>query len=231
MNLTRSTRAETGPSELKKADRAGVNQPGYDEESSLHAAGYRRIAGFDEAGRGALAGPVVAAAVVLPPEPSFSWIHLVRDSKLLSGKARERIFSLMQESGIEIGIGIVPPQVIDNINILNATKKAMTAALYSLGQPPDYLLIDALFLPGLRIRQKGIIRGDRTVLSIACASIAAKVTRDRIMLELDADYPLYGFCNHKGYGTTHHVDCLRRHGPCHAHRLTFAPVRGLARLI
>jgi ribonuclease HII len=119
----------------------------------------------------------------------------------------------------------VPPQVIDSINILNATKKAMLSALHSLAQPPDYLLIDALALPGLRIRQKGIIKGDRTVLSIACASIAAKVTRDHIMLELDITHPQYGFCNHKGYGTARHLDCLRRHGACQAHRLTFAPLR------
>ena len=208
-----------------------INRPNHDEESALYREGYRRIAGFDEAGRGALAGPVVAAAVILPQKPDFPWIPMVRDSKLLSGKRRERIFSLMGDSGIEIGIGIVPPQVIDSINFLNATKKAMISALNALAQPPDYLLIDALVLPGLRIRQKGIIKGDRTVLSIACASIAAKVTRDHIMLELDVTYPQYGFCNHKGYGTARHIDCLRRHGACRSHRLTFAPVRELSRLI
>jgi len=208
-----------------------TERPNHDEESALYREGYRRIAGFDEAGRGALAGPVVAAAVILPEKPEFDWIPMVRDSKLLSGKKRERIFSLMQESGIETGIGIVPPQVIDSINILNATKKAMLSALQALARPPDYLLIDALILPGTRIRQKGIIKGDRTVLSIACASIAAKVTRDHIMLELDVTYPQYGFCNHKGYGTAHHIDCLRRHGACRHHRLTFAPVRELSRLI
>lgn len=216
---------------MKKSDHAMINQPNHAEESSLFAQGYRRIAGFDEAGRGALAGPVVAAAAILPEKPDFSWIPMVRDSKLLPGKTRERIFSLMRDSGIEIGIGIVPPQVIDSINILNATKKAMLSALHALPKPPDYLLIDALVLPGLRIRQKGIIKGDRTVLSIACASIAAKVTRDYIMLELDVTYPQYGFCNHKGYGTVRHLDCLRRHGACQAHRLTFAPVRELSRLL
>ncbi|MCX6002267.1 MAG: ribonuclease HII [Chloroflexi bacterium] len=107
----------------------------------------------------------------------------------------------------------------------------MLSALQALAHPPDYLLIDALVLPGLRIRQKGIVRGDRTVLSIACASIAAKVSRDHIMLELDADYPQYGFRSHKGYGTARHLDCLRTHGACQVHRLTFAPVRDLARLI
>ena len=216
---------------MKKATNAIIKQPNQDEESALYAAGYRRIAGFDEAGRGALAGPVVAAAVILPERPAFSWISMVRDSKLLSEKTRESVFNLMQESGIEISIGIVPPQIIDSINILNATKKAMKSALAALSQPPDYLLIDAVVLPGLRIRQKGIIGGDRTVLSIACASIVAKVTRDHIMLELHATYPQYGFCNHKGYGTAHHLDCLRRHGASEVHRLTFAPVRDLARLI
>ena len=208
-----------------------TDRPNHDEESALYKEGYRRIAGFDEAGRGALAGPVVAAAVILPQKPDFDWIPMVRDSKLLSGKTRERIFSRMRDCGIETGIGIVPPQVIDSINILNATKKAMLSALQALARPPDYLLIDALVLPGTGIRQKGIIKGDRTVLSIACASIAAKVTRDHIMLELDTGYPQYGFCNHKGYGTARHMDCLRRHGACQAHRLTFAPVRELSRLI
>jgi ribonuclease HII len=208
-----------------------TDRPNQDQESSLYREGYRRIAGFDEAGRGALAGPVVAAAVILPEKPDFDWISIVRDSKLLSAKTRELIFNRMQESGIETGIGIVPPQVIDNINILNATKKAMLSALQALARPPDYLLIDALVLPGTRIRQKGIIKGDRTVLSIACASIAAKVTRDHIMLELDVTHPQYGFCKHKGYGTARHIDCLRRHGACQAHRLTFAPVRELSRLI
>lgn len=216
---------------MKEVAKANINQPDHAEESALYKAGYQRIAGFDEAGRGALAGPVVAAAVILPQKADFSWIPLVRDSKLLSEKTRERIFSLMMDSGIEIGIGIVTPQVIDSINILNATKKAMLSALHSLRQPPDYLLIDAVVLPGLRIRQKGIIRGDRTVLSIACASIAAKVTRDHIMLELDLTYPQYGFCSHKGYGTAHHLDCLRRHGASDVHRFTFAPVRELSRLI
>jgi len=208
-----------------------IKRPNHDEESTLYREGYRRIAGFDEAGRGALAGPVVAAAVILPEKPDFPWIPMVRDSKLLTGKSRERIFSLMRDSGIEIGIGIVPPQVIDSINILNATKKAMLSALHALAYPPDYLLIDALILPGLRIRQKGIIKGDRTVLSIACASVIAKVTRDHIMLELDVTYPQYGFRNHKGYGTARHIDCLRRSGACPFHRLTFAPLRELSRLI
>jgi ribonuclease HII len=208
-----------------------INRPNHAEESSLYLQGYRRIAGFDEAGRGALAGPVVAAAVILPREPGFNWIPLVRDSKLLTSKMRERIFGLMRDSCIEISIGIVPPQVIDRVNILNATKKAMLSALQALAHPPDYLLIDALVLPGVRIRQKGIVRGDRTVLSIACASIAAKVSRDHIMLELDADYPQYGFCSHKGYGTARHLDCLRRHGASEVHRFTFTPVRDLSRLI
>lgn len=216
---------------MKKQRASLLAPPNHDEESSLYTAGYRRIAGIDEAGRGALAGPVVAAAVVLPERLAFNWIPMVRDSKLMREKVRENVFILMQDSGVEIGIGTVSSDIIDSINILNATKKAMKLALAALAQLPDYLLIDAVALPGLRIRQKGIVRGDRTVLSIACASIAAKVTRDRIMLELDTAYPQYGFCHHKGYGTAHHLDCLRRHGASEVHRLTFAPVRDLARLI
>ena len=208
-----------------------INRPNHDEESALYGEGYHRIAGFDEAGRGALAGPVVAAAVILPEKPDFPWIPMVRDSKLLTGKMRERIFNSMRDSGIETGIGIVPPQVIDSINILNATKKAMLSALQDLARQPDYLLIDALILPGLSIRQKGIIKGDRKVLSIACASIVAKVTRDHIMLELELTFPQYGFGRHKGYGTAHHLNCLRRSGACPSHRLTFAPVRDLSKLI
>jgi ribonuclease HII len=205
--------------------------PSLDEESALQAQGHNRVAGLDEAGRGALAGPVVAAAVILPANPEYRWLPRVRDSKLLAGKERSAVLLCMRESGVEIGLGIVEPSVIDSVNILNATRKAMKLALADLDSMPDCLLIDALTLPGLRMRQKGIIRGDRTVTSIACASIAAKVTRDDIMLELDARYPHYGFASHKGYGTAVHMESLRRHGACPVHRLTFAPVRSLARII
>jgi len=197
----------------------------------LFAKGYRRIAGMDEAGRGALAGPVVAAAVILPDSMEFEWMGQVRDSKMLTEEEREDIYRLIQGADIEIGVGVVPPQVIDNINILNATRQAMKLALQGLYSPPDYVLTDAVFLRRLSMPQKGIIKGDRDVLTIACASIVAKVTRDHIMTELDLAYPHYGFCRHKGYGTREHLQCLQKYGACEIHRFTFAPVRNLSRLI
>lgn len=201
------------------------------EEDALAREGFRRIAGLDEAGRGALAGPVVAGAIILPVNADFQWLEMVRDSKALTPQSRENIFALMQNSGIEMGAGIVEPSIIDNINILNATRKAMKLALEQLSSPPDYILTDAVNLRYMQIPQKGIIKGDRDVLTIACASIVAKVTRDRIMLELDLDYPQYGFCRHKGYGTREHLKCLQLHGASAIHRLTFGPVKDLSRLI
>jgi len=212
-------------------NRAASCLPHQREEQELLSFGYRRIAGLDEAGRGALAGPVVAAAVVLPPEPDFPWLPLVRDSKLLQEKQRQRIFDCMTESSIEMGIGVVEPDVIDAVNILNATRKAMELALAALSEPPGYLLIDAVRLRYVTVPQKAIIRGDRTVLSIACASVVAKVTRDRIMLELDERYPGYEFRRHKGYGTRKHLECLRRNGASRIHRMTYSPLRDLSRLI
>jgi len=212
----------------KKTD---TSVPHLREEQALYSLGYRRIAGLDEAGRGALAGPVVAAAVILPPEPDFPWVPMVRDSKLLQEKVRRHVFDCMIECRIEMGIGVVEPDVIDTINILNATRKAMKLALAALAEPPGYLLIDAVRLRNIPVPQKAIIRGDRMVLSIACASVVAKVTRDRIMLELDDRYPGYEFSRHKGYGTRKHLECLRRHGASRIHRMTYSPLRDLTRLI
>jgi ribonuclease HII len=211
--------------------RAVSNVPHLREEQELLSSGYRRIAGLDEAGRGALAGPVVAAVVILPPEPHFPWLPRVKDSKLLQEKERQQVFDCMAEYGIEMGIGVVEPDVIDAVNILNATRKAMKLALAALSEPPGYLLIDAVRLRYMTIPQKAIIRGDRTVLSIACASVVAKVTRDRIMLEMDERYPGYEFARHKGYGTREHFECLRRNGASCIHRMTYSPLRDLARLI
>lgn len=216
---------------MKKANNSRKVRPGRSIEAALYAEGYLRVAGLDEAGRGALAGPVVAAAVILPQTAGFDWLERVRDSKMLAEEEREDIFKLMQQSGIDIGIGVISSQVIDDINILNATRQAMKLALRQLNSPPDYVLTDAVYLRGLSIPQKGIIKGDRDVISIACASVAAKVTRDRIMAELDLNYPCYGFCRHKGYGTKEHLDCLRQYGASEIHRLTFAPVRDLSKLI
>lgn len=216
---------------MKKRYDGGKVKPGRTEEAALIKKGFRRIAGLDEAGRGALAGPVVAAAVILPEQADFNWLERVRDSKALTGETRENIFMLMHDSGIEIGVGIISADIIDSINILNATRKAMKMALEQFTAPPDYILTDAVNLPGMSIPQKGIIKGDRDVLIIACASVVAKVTRDRIMVELDLTYPQYGFCQHKGYGTRWHLECLQRHGASAIHRFTFAPVRELSRLI
>jgi ribonuclease HII len=213
------------------SNKADSSLPNFREEQALLSSGYRRIAGLDEAGRGALAGPVVAAAVVLPAEPDFPWVPMVRDSKLLQAKVRQRIFDAMSECRIEMGVGVVEPDVIDAVNILNATMKAMKLALAELAEPPGYLLIDAVRLRNVPVPQKAIIRGDRTVLSIACASVVAKVTRDRIMLELDERYPGYEFGRHKGYGTRIHLECLRRYGASRIHRMTYSPLRDLAWLI
>jgi ribonuclease HII len=199
--------------------------PNLDEEDKLKAQGYELIAGIDEVGRGALAGPVVASAVILPHLAILPWFGLVRDSKELNSTKRESLFDLINNEAIAVGIGIVPPQVIDSINILKATKLAMIQAVEKLPRQPNFLLIDRVSLSQCTIPQRGITRGDKSCLSIACASIIAKVTRDRIMEELDIMYPGYGFAEHKGYGTRKHISLLGKLGPSPIHRLYFAPVR------
>ena len=199
--------------------------PTFAEEERLRAQGYRLIAGIDEAGRGPLAGPVVAAAVILPPEERPSWLSLVRDSKQLTQLRREAIFDCIVESGIAFGVGVVSHEVIDERGIAPATRLAMRYAVEQLSTCPDYLLIDYLRLPGVRIPQKGVVDGDSICVSIAAASIVAKVTRDRLMVELDGRYPGYGLAQHKGYGTREHLEALQKLGPCPIHRKTFQPVR------
>mgnify|MGYP001096911196 CR=1 FL=1 len=199
--------------------------PNLYHEDELKSQGYELIAGIDEAGRGALAGPVVASAVILPLANYPNWLKLVRDSKELSPKKRESLFDLIQKEALAVGTGIIAPEVIDSINILKATKLAMMEAVKKLPQQPQFLLIDRLTLPQCPIPQRGITRGDKLCLSIACASIVAKVTRDRIMEELDKAYPAYGLAKHKGYGTREHISCLRQLGPSPIHRLSFAPVK------
>ncbi|RPJ58168.1 MAG: ribonuclease HII [Dehalococcoidia bacterium] len=205
--------------------------PSRKEEKALLSAGYHRIAGVDEAGRGALAGPVVAATVILPEGARFRWLSQVKDSKLLQGNVREDLYHKMHRSGAEIGIAVIQASIIDEINILNATKKAMHMALERLPEPPDYILTDYVNLPGLCIPQKNIVKGDRLCMTIACASIIAKVVRDRIMIDLHEKYPNYGFDNHKGYGTPEHLERLVLYGACSIHRFTFGPVKDLGRLI
>jgi ribonuclease HII len=208
-------------------ERALSQLPNLDEEDKLKAQGYGPIAGIDEVGRGALAGPVVAGAVILPYPANLPWFGLVRDSKELNSRKRESLFDLITKEAVAVGVGIVTPQVIDSVNILKATRMAMMQAVEKLPVQPGYLLIDRLGLSQCPIPQRGITRGDRLCLSIACASIIAKVTRDRMMEEFDQTYPGYGFAQHKGYGTGRHLSCLRKLGPSPIHRLYFAPVRNI----
>jgi ribonuclease HII len=207
--------------------RALLRFPSLDEEDKLKSQGYELIAGIDEVGRGALAGPVVAGAVILPHPANLPWLGLVRDSKELTSKKRESLFDLINKEAVAVGIGIVPPQTIDSINILKATKLAMIQAVEKLSKQPNFLLIDRVTLSQCPIPQRGITRGDKLCLSIACASIVAKVTRDRMMEEFNQTYPGYGFAQHKGYGTGRHLSCLQKLGPSPIHRLYFAPVRNL----
>jgi len=214
-----------------KGNKTISDPPSLVEENGLSSRGYHLIAGVDEAGRGALAGPVVAAAVILPKFPDFPWLKSVRDSKEIPLAKRESLFSLITQEAVSFGVGIVDHQIIDSIGILKATRLAMCQAVEQLTSLPDFLLIDFLTLPQLKISQKPIVRGDKLCLSIACASIVAKVTRDRIMVELDQLHPGYGFANHKGYGTEQHLTCLHQHGPSPIHRRYFAPVKEATRLL
>lgn len=199
--------------------------PSFGEEKILEAQGYRFIAGVDEAGRGALAGPVVAAAVILPLSQNLPFISQVRDSKKLTPLKRESLFHHIQESAVAVGIGLSDYDVIDTLGIVKATRLAMKSAVEQLSPPADYMLVDYLRLPEVHLPQKGITRGDDSSYSIACASIIAKVSRDKLMMKLDTEYSGYRLAHHKGYGTQEHVECLRRLGPCAIHRKTFSPVR------
>ncbi len=199
--------------------------PSFDEENNLSRQGYRYIAGIDEAGRGALAGPVVAAAVILPFRCQAPWLRQVRDSKLLTAKNREYLFNHIQESAISTGVGIVSHVIIDNLNIVQATRMAMKQAIAQLSPSADSLLIDFIKLPEVPLYQKGIVNGDGLCLSIACASIIAKVTRDHLMIAMDAIYPGYSLGKHKGYCTEEHVTSLNRLGPSPIHRRSFRPVK------
>ncbi len=179
---------------------------------------YSFIAGVDEAGRGPLAGPVVASAVILPRD---FYNPEIDDSKVLSPQKRERLFRLIRKYAISFSFGIVDSRIIDEINILEATKRAMSQAISSLNPPPEIVLIDALSLKDIKIKQMSIIRGDRVSISIAAASILAKVKRDIIMCEYHKKYPVYQFDRHKGYPTRLHRQRLRKFGPCPIHRKTF----------
>lgn len=189
-----------------------------EKENGLRQKGYRLIAGIDEAGRGPLSGPVVAAAVILP-EGTF--IPGVKDSKQLSAIQREKLYCQILKRAIAYGVGMVDNLEIDRINILKATYKAVSIAIGKLNKRPDCLLIDGLKLPHCNIYQESVIKGDEKCLSIAAASIVAKVVRDEYMDALDRYYPLYNFKQNRGYGTKEHRNALVKHGPCPVHRRTY----------
>lgn len=201
--------------------------PTLEKELALYQQGFRFVAGIDEAGRGAWAGPVVAAAVILPLDQPNLAQHLegLTDSKQLSPRRREALFDLIQAIAPAIGVGAGSHACIDRRHILAATRQAMTQAVNRLKPAPQYLLIDALPLPHLLIPQHAFFKADTIALSVAAASVIAKVTRDRLMLRLDEQFPGYGFARHKGYGTQAHQDALARLGPCKIHRRSFAPLQ------
>ena len=176
------------------------------------------LCGIDEVGRGPLAGPVVAGAVILPKDCQILYLN---DSKKLTAHRRELLYDEIMEKAVAVGIGVVSQEVIDDINILQATYEAMRQAVGKLSVCPDILLNDAVTIPGLLQKQVPIIKGDAKSLSIAAASVIAKVTRDRMMEAMDAKYPEYGFASNKGYGSKAHMDALREYGPCPLHRRTF----------
>lgn len=181
---------------------------------------YEYIAGIDEAGRGPLAGPVVAASVILPKDCEILYLN---DSKQLSAKRRDELFDEIKQKAIAYGIGIVSQGRIDDINILQATYEAMREAIGRMSekQNPDLLLVDAVHIPDVDIKQVGIVKGDAKSVSIAAASILAKVTRDRFMVEMDKLYPEYGFASHKGYGSKSHIEAIKKYGASPIHRQTF----------
>ena len=189
------------------------------QEDELRNRGFNMICGIDEAGRGPLAGPVVVASVIMPAN---SMIEGVNDSKKISEKKREKLYDQILEEAISYGVGIVGQDEIDEINILNATKKGLTMSLKELTVKPDLIIVDALtHIDTMGIPYESIIKGDAKCYSIAAASIVAKVTRDRIMRQWDEIYPQYGFINHKGYGTAKHIQALKEYGPCPIHRKSF----------
>jgi ribonuclease HII len=215
-----------------------MREPTLEEELALLAEGYRLIAGLDEVGRGCLAGPVVAAAVVLPlekltgafaeaPATTSTVFAGLRDSKLMTPAQRERLYAVILQEAVAVGVGSVSAELIDERNILQATRQAMREALLNLPVSPDALLLDALTLPDVPLPQRSLIKGDARCLSIAAASVVAKVTRDRLMCRLHEEFPLYGFARHKGYATSEHLTALRLYGPSPYHRRSFAPVRAL----
>ena len=198
--------------------------PGFELENALWGQGTTYVAGVDEVGRGPLAGPVVAGAVIFPQDIDESSLIGIRDSKELTATARERLDVRIHEVALAVGIGRASVREVDVVGIVGATRRAMSRAIGKLQPRPQALLIDALSLPGIDLPQQCPVKGDRVSLSIAAASIVAKVARDKLMREADRRYPGYGFSRNKGYGTREHMGALKRKGPCIIHRVSFAPV-------
>jgi ribonuclease HII len=209
--------------------RQGQNSPPWPSltyEYELRDHGLIHIAGVDEAGRGAWAGPVMAAAVILPLA-DFNLANVlcnVRDSKLMTPKQRITTYQQIQKIALSIGLGQASPEEVDNLGIIGATHQAMHRAIQELSIPPQHVLIDHIQLPDLKVDQTALTKGDRNVLSISAASVIAKVARDEIMIKLDRTYPAYGFSHHKGYGTREHRRTLDEFGPSAIHRKSFAPI-------
>jgi ribonuclease HII len=196
----------------------------YEYDQSLRKKGHLRLAGIDEAGRGPLAGPVVAAAVVMGNGVTIAGL---RDSKKVPEDERESLYVSIRALAVDIGVGIVEPDDIDRMNILRATRKAMEKAIANLSMTPDMLIIDALSLPSVHIRQHSPTKAESISASVAAASIIAKCTRDKIMCEYHQQYPQYNFSKHKGYATREHIEALQRCGPCPIHRKSFFRVMSL----
>ncbi|MEO8288079.1 MAG: ribonuclease HII [Chloroflexota bacterium] len=209
--------------------------PNWDNELELCFDGHMLVAGVDEAGRGAWAGPLVAGAVIFPNPHTLQAaqsaadlseeLAALRDSKMLTEHVRERLLGAIYESALAVGVGIVSPALIDVIGIGPSNRLAMARAIRSMGVWPDYLVIDAFRLPTVPVQQRPIIKGDATCMSIAAASVVAKVTRDRIMHVLNEEYPAYSFAQHKGYGTPTHAAAILREGVTPVHRKSFAPIK------
>lgn len=196
----------------------------YTFENECIANGYKLIAGVDEVGRGPLAGPVVVASVILPEN---FFIEKINDSKKLSEATREKIYDIIMENAIAVNRAIIDEKTIDRVNIYQAAMNGMYEAIYGLNPKPDAVLIDAMPLESLDIYHQSIIKGDAKSASIAAASIVAKVERDRMMNEFDKIYPQYGFAKNKGYGTSEHLETLRKYGPCEIHRKSFEPIKSM----
>lgn len=210
----------------------GSAPPSLRWELDLWHADVRVVAGLDEVGRGPLAGPLAAAAVILPPSiVAAPWLAQVCDSKVLTPRQREMLDQLIRRQAVAVGIGLVTAAELDRIGVVAATHRAMRDAIAQLPSRPEHLLIDAFRLPDQTAPQTPIVHGDAVCVSIACASIVAKVARDRLMIEMDTRYPGYGFRQNKGYGTPAHLAALDQLGPCAIHRRSFAPLRLAPRAI